>query len=518
MAILKDRFYWLLAGLALLATVLTLRQMHWGPWAFSDSAAYISAARNLVEGHGLSVQSPSGTYRPLTLHQPLYPWVMAVFLLLGIHPFTSTMAVNALSAFAVVFSVSAGAYALTRSKALALFLALGLLSFPILADNLSGAMSEPLYLALMLAGFVCLQMYLAHQPRWALHAAALCAGLTVLARLVGAANVAAGALALLLLLPASWRERVKAAALFAAVGGLPTVAWQLSLPALAGRSFEMPGDMPSRIQAFWHALVNVLGGWLPTRAVWGLPGAFTAALSAVLVATLAASVLLSLWWLLRRQPMPTWARFSLVAAAQALAYALVCFAAFAFSDVIPDINDRTMLPLFPLLLIVIGTGLWGIFATRPKVATVTLAALTLLCVLAWGPATQKLVSERYEMGHGYTATYYRGSLLLQAARELPQDVAWISNEPALFLLYLNKPTHDLSTMYDRILTENNPPLGEGDTYLDEMFREQDAILLLYPLQIKAALGEWTLVHIENLIRGLHPLYDGNEGLILTAPQ
>src|SRR5690606_26885590 len=117
-----------------------------------------------------------------------------------------------------------------------------------------------------------------------------------------------------------------------------------------------------------------------------------------------------------------------------------------------------------------------------------------------------------------TATYYRGSLLLQTARELPQDVPWISNEPALFLLYLNKPTYDLGTIYAQMLVANNPPLGEGDTYLDTMFREDDAILLVYPLQIKAALGEWALNHVENLMRGLHPLYDGSEGLILIAPQ
>lgn len=517
-ALIKDRFYWLLGGLGVLAALVALRQMHWGPWAFSDSAAYISAARNLVDGHGLTVQSPSGVYRPLTLHQPLYPWAMALFLLLDIHPFTSTVAINLTSAFLVVFALSAGAYALTRSKPLALFFALTLVSFPVLADNLSGAMSEPLYLALMLAGFVCLQVYLERQPRWALYAAGLCAGLTVLARLVGVANVAAGTLALLILLPGGWRARLNPAVVFTAIGILPTAAWQLSLPALAGRAFEMPGDMPSRLSVFWQSLVGVLGGWLPLRSAWGLPGAMHAGLAMLLALALAASALLALLALLRRTGVPVWARFSLVAGAQATAYTLVCFAAFAFSNVTPDINDRTMLPLFPLLLIVLGAGVWGLWTRWPRLANGLLVGLTALGLLAWAPTTHKLVTDRYEMGHGYTATYYRGSLLLQTARSLPQDLPWISNEPALFLLYLNKPTHDLSTIYTQMLTENNPPLGEGDTSLDKLLREEDAILLLYPLQIKAALGEWALPHVDNLVRGLHPLYDGSDGLILTAPQ
>ncbi|QYK51387.1 MAG: hypothetical protein KF701_02570 [Anaerolineales bacterium] len=516
---MKDRFYWLLAAIGVAAALLTLRQMHWGPWAFSDSAAYISAARNLVDGHGLSVLEPSGGYTPLTLHQPLYPFVMAAFLLIGIHPFTSTLAINVLSAFAALFALSAGVYALTRSRALALLLAFGLASFPPMMDNLGGAMSEPLYLALMLAGFMLLQLYIARVPRrWALYAAAACAGLTVLARLVGAANVAAGAVALLALSPVGLRERVKDAALFAAIGLLPTLAWQLSLPALAGRSFELPADLWLRVAEFWHSLVSVLGSWLPLRAAWGLPGIVNKGFAAVVALLLAASLIAAAWHALRARPPATWARLALTAGVQAIAYALVCLAAFALSNVTPDINDRTMLPLFPLLLLLAGSGLLGLLTRWPKAASAALAALTALALLAWAPVTEKLVSERYEMGHGYTASYYRGSLLLQAARQLPQDVPWISNEPALFLLYLNKTAYDLRVIYPSILVDNNPPFGEGDTEFDRMMREDSAILLLYPLQIKASLGEWAVPHFDNLTRGLNPLYDGADGSILTYPE
>ncbi|MBX3047473.1 MAG: hypothetical protein KF698_10810 [Anaerolineales bacterium] len=515
---MKDRFYWLLAAIGFAAALLTLRQMHWGPWAFSDSAAYISATRNLVDGHGLSVLEPSGGYTPLTLHQPLYPFVMAAFLLVGIHPFTSTLALNVLSAFVAVFALSAGVYALTRSRALALLLAFGLASFAPMMDNLGGAMSEPLYLALMLAGFVLLQLYIARGPRWTLYAAAACAGLTVLARLVGAANVAAGAVALLALSPASWRQRVKDAALFAAIGLLPTLAWQLSLPALAGRSFELPADLWLRVAEFWHSLGNVLGSWLPLRAVWGLPGAVSKGFAAVVALLLAASLAAAVWQAVRTRPPAAWARLALTAGVQAIAYALVCLAAFALSNVTPDINDRTMLPLFPLLLLLAGSGLLGWLGRWPKAASAALAALTALALLAWAPVTQKLVNERYEMGHGYTASYYRGSLLLQAARQLPQEVPWISNEPALFLLYLNKTAYDLRVIYPSILVDNNPRLGDGDTEFDRMMSEEGAILLLYPLQIKASLGEWAVPHFDNLTRGLHPLYDGADGSILTYPE
>ncbi len=513
MGFLKDRFYWVLAAVGLAAAALALRQMHWGPWAFSDSAAYISAARNLVAGHGLSVLEPSSSYAPLTLHQPLYPLVMAGFLLLGVHPFTSTIGLNLVGAFVSVFALSAGAYTLTRSRALALLLALGVASFPPMMDNLGGAMSEPLYLALTLAGFMCLQLYIARQPRWALYAAAICAGLTVLTRLVGAANVAAGALVLLALLPGTLKQRVPQAGIFLVIGMLPLV-WLLGMPAVAGRSYGLPPDLSGSLESFWSSLVSVLGSWLPLRAVWGLPSLATKGLGAAVALLLLCSLAAAAWHAWRRQPSAAWARLALASGVYALAFTLVCLAAYAFSSVTPDLNDRTMLPLFPLLLLLAGSGLLGLLSRWPKTASGLMAALTVLALLAWAPVTDRMVADRHESGHGYTATYYRGSPLLQAARELPQDVPWISNEPALFLLYLNKQPYDLNVIYPSILVANNPPLGEGNTGLDAMMRDENAILLFYPLQVKAALGEAAFPHFENLLRGLHPLYDGADGSIM----
>lgn len=511
MAFLKDRFYWVLAAIGLATAWLALRQMHWGPWAFSDSAAYISAARNLVAGHGLSVLEPSGSYAPLTLHQPLYPLLMAGFLAVGVHPFTSTVALNLVSAFTVVFAISAGAYALTRSKALALLLALAAASFPPMMDNLGGAMSEPLYLALTLAGFMCLQLYVARQPRWALYAAAICAGLTVLTRLVGVANVAAGALALLALPPGTLKQRAAKAGIFSMIGVLPLV-WLLGMPSVAGRSYGMPADLSESLASFWSSLVNVLGSWLPLRAVWGLPSLASKTVAALAVLFLLGGIAAAAWQAWQRPP-AAWARLALTASLQAAAFALVCLAAYVFSSVTPDINDRTLLPLFPMLTVLAGSSMLGLLASKPKAASVTLAALGLLALLAWAPVTSRLVAERYESGHGYTATYYRGSPLLQAARALPQDVPWISNEPALFLLYLNKQPYDLNLIYPLILSNDNPPLGEGDTWFDEAMRERNGVLLFYPLQVKATLGEAAFPRFENMLRGLQRLYDGADGSI-----
>jgi hypothetical protein len=151
------------------------------------------------------------------------------------------------------------------------------------------------------------------------------------------------------------------------------------------------------------------------------------------------------------------------------------------------------------------------------VVNAALLGMAALAVLAWAPQTQRLVNERYAEGHGYTAVYYRDSELLRTARQLPQEAAWISNLPALFLLYLDKPTYDLAEIYPSVRATNNPALGEGDTALDPLMRN-GGILLLYTPQLRTSLGADASTHIENLTRGLQRLYDGPEGQILIREQ
>lgn len=511
----KDRFYWLLAALGVLAGLLAAYQMRWGPWAFSDSAAYIAAARNLAEGNGLSIQNPSGVYRPLTLHQPLYPFVLAFLVLLGVHPFTTTQALNIVCFGASVFVLGAGAYSLTRSRVLALLLAGCMLIFPPILDNFGGAMSEPLYLALTLAGFICIQAHIANGSQRMLYASAALTGLSMLTRHVGIANIAASALILLSIPRMKSVQRLKAVGLFAGLAALPSLLWQLTLPTgLAGRSFAL-ADTGPRAGEFWGELSAVLSSWLPVAGNWPAAAELRAALGMLLGLLALLTLAIASWQALHRnEPVQVLTAFVLSAGLFALVYTLVSFAAYAFSNITPDINSRTMLPLFPFLLILAWGGL---LRTSKPASLVAVAGLAAFALLAWAPAARILLGERRELGLGYTSPYYRSSLVLRAARDLPRDIPWISNEPALFLLYLNKFPYDLSTIYPEILQANNPPLGEGGTELDRLFREENAYFLLYEQQFRARLGESALPNLDNLTRGLEVIHGSDEGKIYVYP-
>ena len=198
----RDWVYLFFVGVGALQQLLLLKyDMAWGPWAFSDSAAYISAARNLVAGHGLSVSTPQGGFEPLTLHQPLYPLIMSFFLLFDIHPFTTSLVIDITSFSLSVLIFGSGIYHFSHSKLLAICCSLIFLLSPNLIANYDGAMSEPLYLFFTLSTFFCVLLYIENQKRILLLLAAILAGLSILTRFIGVANVLFGAIVIFFFLP-----------------------------------------------------------------------------------------------------------------------------------------------------------------------------------------------------------------------------------------------------------------------------------------------------------------------------
>ena len=67
-----------LAILALIGIVILSLITRWGIGISPDSTIYIGSARNLLNGHGLSVMSGDGQAIPLTHYPPLFPILLSI--------------------------------------------------------------------------------------------------------------------------------------------------------------------------------------------------------------------------------------------------------------------------------------------------------------------------------------------------------------------------------------------------------------------------------------------------------
>lgn len=487
----RDWVYLLLVGLAFIAALLLKYDMAWGPWAFSDSAAYISAARNLVAGQGLSVSTAQGGFEPLTLHQPLYPLIMSFFLLFDIHPFTTSLVIDITSFSLSVLIFGSGIYHFSHSKLLAIYCSLLFVFSPNLITNYDGAMSEPLYLFFTLSTFFCVLLYIENQKRMLLLLAAILAGLSILTRFIGVANVLFGAIVIFFFLPDPPKISLRKSISFSVFAFLPTVFWIL-LGIISrnpsSRLLQLPPDLFKNFQSFIQLLFETFSDWLPFQKQVELSPQTRLVIIIVTVTCISLFFLVFFFLQLKsKEKVPSkTGRLISASGIYILSYLAVFYAAFAFSSLPPDVNSRTMVPLLPFLLYIMPALLY-FFTRRTRLYLLMPLSLTLATIWILSSSkvsTYDLVVTRHLNGFGYTSAYWQGSTVLKAARDLPRDIPWISNESAFLLLYLNKFPYDLTTIYPLIVSGYPVPFGEGGSNLDRIFREEGAALLLHQPQFE----------------------------------
>ncbi len=124
------------------------------PGLINDSVVYIGGAENILAGNGYSRTSGGGEIKPLTVNVPLYSYTLAAVAKTGIELIKAGWLVS-LACFALNGLLSALiVLRLTRSKGWAIFAALMVVSSESVLRAHTFALSEPLFITLMLAAIL----------------------------------------------------------------------------------------------------------------------------------------------------------------------------------------------------------------------------------------------------------------------------------------------------------------------------------------------------------------------------
>ena len=118
--------------------------MKWGPWAFSDSSAYVGAARNIASGKGLVILQSTGKVKPLTEFPPFFPMVLSI---LGGNKLDYISTIRWCNIFlfsSSIFLFSQTIYTATHKHFLCIIATLIFISSPQIVTTYTSAMSEPL--------------------------------------------------------------------------------------------------------------------------------------------------------------------------------------------------------------------------------------------------------------------------------------------------------------------------------------------------------------------------------------
>jgi hypothetical protein len=498
------------ASLFVLGTWLFLNVSPWGIGVRVDSLSYLTAAKSLAEGECLCWLGSGLQLKPLVHFAPAYPFLVAV---------VSKAAGDVVSAARVVSAVLYGANLVAYGVAVGLmtrrFWVGVLCSFlvgvsPVVVEAHDSAMSEPLFLLLLLAALTSLGAYLGGNRRL-LVVAIVFAALAVLTRYAGWIVVPVGVLGILTLSDEPRRRAIRDAAIFGLGVFLPVGLWLL-------RNLAVAGTATNRVYGRHFISADDVRRFLDVVTAWLTQTKPSHWLEAAGLIVLMVALAWSLWRASRSQARSrvVAAKFGLLWLGFAVLYPLFLAISRSFFDAKIPVDDRMLSPLYVALVVAlcvtIGVGFPRSGRPWPE------AVIGALLVIGLGPRMVEQsagVLERLRRdGVGFTNRAWQNSPSVDWVRQLPPETTLFSNKALVLQLLEGRAAYQLPERYDEVKALPRTDFEQGLAVMYLALQKPNSYLLYFdpdkPGVVDALEDEFTV--------GLEPVLRTDDGVVLsTAP-
>jgi hypothetical protein len=428
----------------------------WGIGLSPDSAYYISGARGLLRGDGISFPAGDGTPIPISLWPPMYHLVLAFPMSLGVSEFTSARWINGTLYTAnilIVYQLLVRATKGSRYSGL-----VGAFIFLVSVNILTihtWAWSEALFLFLGLSGYYFCARYLEDQKKLNyVLSVGLLAGAT-LTRYLGVAFLVGASVGLFFFIDTTLKKRVHRTGLFLFLGLSPVVLWMV-------RNLLIAGSTASRSINYRGVSIRDFINTLHVMTLWFIPGRFVGEWRLYLTALGVSCLFLFVIVLVfrhRKTPSKVALRNSLVMLlVTTIAYTGIVVFAKAFMEPNFALDDPRFLTPILVFIILIGV-LFGHESlqwlrdwvhTQKRILTtsrllnldrfVALVIFVYFCsfnmvhLVRW-------VDRRAERGQGYASVSWQNSVILEYVRNQPDGTTLYSNGYDVITLLLDRPVY-----------------------------------------------------------------------------
>ena len=409
-----------------------------------DAIAYIAGARSILNGNGYR-EAWLASNAPVTHFPPGFPAVLALIgYVTGLDPVRGARALNGLL-FGLNLALTGWVGSrMTRSRIAGILVAaLALLNSSFLYIH-TRAMSEPLYIFLMLLSFLLLDFYFERSQNYWLVTLGFVLGWAYLAR-YAAVSLLATLMAVLLILHTDWRSRLKSIAILSASAFPWILGWSI-------RNRVVGGSFTNRVLG-WHPVnfenwglgVNTFAEFLvplrSARRVFSqIPDSFE-------ILLLVIGMGLLIWVLYKGFPYffrPAQSTrpdvLTFTNALYVIAYMSVLVLTMTLFDPATKFQVRILSPTYIsliLLLVALGVWLWRkkVFFWKP---VLVLCAVGLIGMFASSQVSA--VQDFRRGGDAFSSEKWVESEAIAALEQIPPDVLILSNEPGVVYLYTGRPS------------------------------------------------------------------------------
>ena len=262
-------FLLVLVSLSLIGMLAIWRSTPYGMGLVNDSATYIEGASSILAGKGYVRISGGGEIKPITHFPPVFSIFLAGLGLAGMDLLQGARVLITILFGVDILLVGLSVYKISWSMGFAIFGALLLAVSDLQLGVYSFALSEPLFITLMLASFLCLSQSF-DRSHWGWSAlTGLLLSLAYLTRYAGASLFITALLVMIFMRP---KQFLKRTGIMLAGALLPILFWMLY-----GRFTGATGTLGNR-QLLWHPLsFDTLFEALKNLLTWIAPNDMLAA-------------------------------------------------------------------------------------------------------------------------------------------------------------------------------------------------------------------------------------------------
>jgi hypothetical protein len=512
----------LLCVLALAGMLALWRSTPYGLGLVNDSATYIEGATNLLAGNGYVRISGGGELKPITHFPPLFSLLLVGLGLAGMDLLQGARILITLLFGVDILLVGLSIYKISRSMGFACLGALLLAVSDLHLGVYSFALSEPLFLTLMLVAFLCLGESFDH-THWTWQAlTGFLLSLAYLTRYAGASLILTAILVLILLPTVKTMKRI---GITLAGALLPILAWlgyNLATSGIGSLGNRQLIWHPAPVKNLFEAGKNLLSWIAPNDLL--ASGLFWGRLLSLLSLLLIPGLFAWLVWAVRhrinigKQQGKLGGGFALAftLALHVLVYLGFLVVSLSFFDASTPLNDRILSVIYLPEMILFASGLawlWTRFAGRMAVLRWVLVIFCLTLALFSVKDGIAAVNQLRQEGQGFAHRGWSESPAIQAIRAMPPVVIY-SNKPGAIFLLTGKSAYVVPTPMDAVTGQSRSNYSTDLAQMQQRVRDGQAILVLFGLRGSADPDEVRL--FEDLTTGLPVLADYGDAVIFGA--
>jgi hypothetical protein len=443
-----------------------------------DSVAYLGAARNLLDGRGLSLPYGQIPDTPLTHFPPLYALLLSASGLFRVDPVQGARWTQAFLFALLIALVGYALYAYSRRAAgLALLGSLFIVTSPTLLGLSMVAWTEALFLVVSLLALLSLARFLEQLNRPLLIICALLVAAATLTRYAGVALGLTAIMGILLLQRGARAQKLYNLALFSLLSGLPLALWLL-------RNASLAGSTTNREFSFHPIARNHMTQALGTVSEWLMIPASTPSILK-LCGVLAPLLLVTAAFVLSSVQRDRWIQEELTGGSegryfqQLLVLFVLIYGAFlalsiSFVDANTPLDSRILSPVYMAGLLLIFLSVHQLLSQfkHGSLLRMAVAALAIPMLAIYALQGALLVTIRHQNGNGFSAEQWRQSQIIPLVISLPAETPIYSNTPEGIYFLTERPalgipkkmkattqevndnyTNELEVMKERLKTE-----------------------------------------------------------------